>query len=284
LGATDEAEEGRWRWVSGEPFTYTNWATGQPDNVGRGEHYVVMGNSASIWTGKTFRRYGYRSSWNDQSAKGDLGGAPIVVPLCEWDSAAAIRRKPDLTFVNTFVQLGHALAKRGQFDKAITAFREALRLQPDDSRRMNDLAWHLATCPQIQLRDVAEATRLATKTVELSPKEGTVWNTLGVVHYRCNRWKEAVDALEKSIALFAGKNEAFNTFFLAMAHWQLGNKAEARLWFDKGVAWANMHEPKNDELRRFRTEAVELVRKESATKENEPESKNRKLFRTVIEL
>ena len=32
LGATDEAQEGTWVWVTGEPWTYTNWQDGQPDN------------------------------------------------------------------------------------------------------------------------------------------------------------------------------------------------------------------------------------------------------------
>ena len=29
----------------------------------------------------------------------------------------------------------------------------------------------------------------------------------------------------------------FDWFFLAMAHWQLGHKEEARRWYDQGVAW-----------------------------------------------
>jgi hypothetical protein len=50
-----------------------------------------------------------------------------------------------------------------------------------------------------------------------------------------------------------------NWFFLAMAHWQKGDKDEARKWFDKAVAWTKEEDPKNAELLRFWVEAAELV-------------------------
>ena len=31
---------GGWTWVTGEPFTYTNWSPGQPDNEFGLEHYL----------------------------------------------------------------------------------------------------------------------------------------------------------------------------------------------------------------------------------------------------
>ena len=30
---------------------------------------------------------------------------------------------------------------------------------------------------------------------------------------------------------------SFDWFFLAMAHWRLGDKDEARMWFDRAVEW-----------------------------------------------
>ena len=49
-------------------------------------------------------------------------------------------------------------------------------------------------------------------------------------------------------------------FFLAMAHWQLGEKDKARQWYDRAVEWMDKNEPMNEELRRFRNEAEELIR------------------------
>jgi hypothetical protein len=33
LGASDAAQEGVWAWVTGEPFSYTNWAPSEPNNL-----------------------------------------------------------------------------------------------------------------------------------------------------------------------------------------------------------------------------------------------------------
>ena len=48
-------------------------------------------------------------------------------------------------------------------------------------------------------------------------------------------------------------------FFLAMAHWKLGNKDEARAWYDRAVQWMDKNQPKNEELGRFQAEASELL-------------------------
>ena len=53
--------------------------------------------------------------------------------------------------------------------------------------------------------------------------------------------------------------DAIDWFFLAMAHERLGHKDEARTWYDRAAAWMDKNQPKNEELRRFRTEAAELL-------------------------
>ena len=55
------------------------------------------------------------------------------------------------------------------------------------------------------------------------------------------------------------KGDSREWFLLAMAHWKLGDKAEARAWYDKAVEWMEKNQPKNEELRRFRAEASELL-------------------------
>jgi hypothetical protein len=44
-----------------------------------------------------------------------------------------------------------------------------------------------------------------------------------------------------------------------MAHWQLGEKDQAREWFTKSVQWLEKGSKENDELMRFRAEAAELL-------------------------
>jgi VCBS repeat-containing protein len=57
LGLTDEGTEGIFRWVTGEPLSFTNWAPGQPANTGGQEHYGEIVNLPNVpWR------------WNDASA------------------------------------------------------------------------------------------------------------------------------------------------------------------------------------------------------------------------
>jgi hypothetical protein len=44
-----------------------------------------------------------------------------------------------------------------------------------------------------------------------------------------------------------------------MAHWHLGDKDEARKCYNQGVQWMEKNQPENEELRRFRAEAAELL-------------------------
>jgi uncharacterized protein HemY len=100
---------------------------------------------------------------------------------------------------------------------------------------------------------------LAQQAVKLKPSEGIFWNTLGAAHYRAGDWKAAVTALEKSMELRKG-GDAGDWFFLAMAHWQLGDKEQARQWYDKAVPWMDKNKPQDEELRRFRAEAAALLK------------------------
>ena len=57
IGLTDEGTEGKFRWVTGEPLSFTNWAPGQPANTGGQEHYGEIVNLPNVpWR------------WNDASA------------------------------------------------------------------------------------------------------------------------------------------------------------------------------------------------------------------------
>src|SRR5262249_48237601 len=130
----------------------------------------------------------------------------------------------------------------------------------------NNKAWRLATHPGAKSRDPRRAVDLAQRAVELAPKQGLYWNTLGVAHYRAGNYQESIAALEQSRQLQAGELAAFDSFFLAMAHWQHGHKDEAQNWRAKAVEWVQKNQEalkKNpehdDELRRFRAEAEELL-------------------------
>jgi hypothetical protein len=49
-----------WQWVSGEPFAYTNWRTGEPNNAGGNEYYLHY-QSIRVRSVDDYDDYG----WND---------------------------------------------------------------------------------------------------------------------------------------------------------------------------------------------------------------------------
>lgn len=145
-----------------------------------------------------------------------------------------------------------------RFEKLVVAFPREPEYRIQLAHSNNKLAWILATCPDLKLRDPKRAVEFAEKAVELTPKEGIYWNTLGVVHYRTGDWKAALAALEMSMELRNG-GDAINWFFLAMAHWQLDQKEQARKWYDQAVQWMDKNKPKDEKLIRFRAEATALL-------------------------
>jgi Flp pilus assembly protein TadD len=147
---------------------------------------------------------------------------------------------------------------QGRGEQALADFTKALESRPDSADACNNLAWYLATCSDPRVRQPDRAVKLATKATQLAPGNGMSWNTLGVALYRVGDYKATVDALTNSMQRRSG-GDAFDWFFLAMAHWQLGNNDEAQQWYDKALEWMETNKPDDEELVRFRAEAAELL-------------------------
>jgi hypothetical protein len=88
LGGTDEAEEGTWEWITGEPWSYTHWAEGEPNNCSGIEHYLTYSTPSGP----------RQDFWNDLGSCNDrgcgCGGYNESVPMstiCEWDSLTVER-------------------------------------------------------------------------------------------------------------------------------------------------------------------------------------------------
>jgi WD40 repeat protein/serine/threonine protein kinase len=165
---------------------------------------------------------------------------------------------------------GHSAAcsALGQWEKVIADHVRLVQLKPDSAKEKNDLSWLLATCPDAKYRDPGRALEVAKKATELAPKEGVIWNTLGVARYRVGDWKAAIEALTKSNELLGETGLSSNAFFLTMAHWQLGEKEKATKWYERAVQRMEQNrqtlekdKPKGNELRRFRSEAEALMKK-----------------------
>jgi tetratricopeptide (TPR) repeat protein len=103
------------------------------------------------------------------------------------------------------------------------------------------------------------AVELAQKAVTGSPDAAHIVNTLGIAYYRAGDWKAAIDTLKRADALYRGNNFSSNAFFIAMAHWQQGEKEQARKWYVPATVWMEKYGPKNAELLCFRSEAASLL-------------------------
>ncbi len=128
----------------------------------------------------------------------------------------------------------------------------------NDPEALNGIAWFLATCRDSRFRNPRRAVELAQKAVACEPKAGAVWNTLGVAHYEAGAWDEAIAALSQSMELTSGGSAA-DWFFLAMAHWQMGDKDQAKKWYTHAIRRMEKNKPQDDEVRRFRDEAAALL-------------------------
>jgi tetratricopeptide (TPR) repeat protein len=158
----------------------------------------------------------------------------------------------------SYWKLARLLSKMGRQADAAKPYRKAIEIDPEVPPVNNELAWILATSPEPRVRDAALAVQLAQKAVKARQQSGDYWNTLGVAHYRNGDAKAAVAELETSMRLREG-GDSFDWFFLAMAHWRLGNRDKARAWFDQAVQWMDKHNPHDAELRRFRAEAEVML-------------------------
>jgi Tfp pilus assembly protein PilF len=148
---------------------------------------------------------------------------------------------------------------------AVAALRDAVRASPSHGEAHNFLAWLLLTGPK-PLRNPEEALPLARKALELAPRDPRYLNTLGVALYRAGKPAEAVVRLEKSLATRQGKTAAFDLFFLAMCHAQLGDKEKAKDCFARAVesveGQKGMPATQAEELKAFRREAEEKLGQE----------------------
>ncbi|GIW95187.1 MAG: hypothetical protein KatS3mg110_3228 [Pirellulaceae bacterium] len=162
---------------------------------------------------------------------------------------------------NIYSALGRNADALRIHEEAFQLYRATLGPEHSDTLyTMSGLARFLATTVDTKMRDPRRALELATMAAEKSPRNATYRDTLGIARYRAGDWKGAVADLEKANDLRKPDEtrNASSAFFLAMAHWQLGEKDKARAWFDKASGLMEKGRREDSELERLRDEAVGL--------------------------
>lgn len=154
--------------------------------------------------------------------------------------------------------LAIVLTASGRSEEAEKFFRRIGELTPKSASGCDFIAWVLAAGPDPRFRDPERAVELAHKAVKLVPKDGRLWSTLGTAQYRSGEWAAAIVALEMSGELRQG-GDIYDWLFLAMAHWQMGEKDKARRSYNQAIEWMKKNKPPDDDVERFRGEAAELL-------------------------
>jgi serine/threonine protein kinase/Flp pilus assembly protein TadD len=151
--------------------------------------------------------------------------------------------------------LARCLLAAGRVKEAERLYRRALQISPGKDDVRLGWAWFLATRPDAGHRDPGRAVEFAKAGGALVFSGSDV---LGVAQYRAGDWKAAVATLGGAVQTHFGRENGAG-FFLAMAHWQLGEKDRARQRYQEALAWTYTHRPKDKELLRFRAEAARLL-------------------------
>ena len=113
------------------------------------------------------------------------------------EQAAAVDLQPREAVARA--ELAALLHGRHRTAEAIAQYRESLRLLPDLPEALNDLAWILATHPQPEFRDGAEAVRLAEHACQLTEnKRALLVGTLAAAYAETGRFDDAVKAAERA--------------------------------------------------------------------------------------
>ncbi len=209
------------------------------------------GNSVHLWDLRAIR---------EQLAERGLDWGPALPPAGDAKAAAPLQVALEADFL-----VPCPYANPADWAKAIADYAEDIRADPASVTAHNSLAWLLATSPDPQRRDPVRAVALARRAVELENKDGLFWNTLGVAQYRAGDGRAALASLQRSLELRQG-GDGFTWFFLAMAHWQLGEKRDACYGYNQAVRWMEKNEPAlakdpsyGEQLARFRAEAAGLL-------------------------
>jgi uncharacterized protein HemY len=166
--------------------------------------------------------------------------------------------------LESMTALADSYAVAGREAEAIKLSEEALgicktKLGPTNAYSldiMRHLVWLLTHSKDPKLRNPTRTVDLAKVLAEANPGDGALWHSLGVAHYRASNWKSAIEALDTSMELRKG-GDAFGWLYLAMAHWQLGNKDEARRRY--AGSFFQPRTRSSESLTRLRSEAAELL-------------------------
>jgi tetratricopeptide (TPR) repeat protein len=161
-------------------------------------------------------------------------------------------------------QVANAIQRDPTIDEPVR--RQALALAevyPENATELNAASWTLVRQRNLAAEKYRQALRFAEAACRLEPDQAQCLNTLGVAQYRVADYREALATLTRSEPLNAksfGGPHPSDTAFLAMSHFRLGEKDQARAAFERlRAAMKKVQLAKDPEAQAFFREAEELI-------------------------
>jgi tetratricopeptide (TPR) repeat protein len=122
---------------------------------------------------------------------------------------------------------GMSYERLGEWEKAETDLKTALKFQPEQPMVLNYLGYAWAD----QGVNLKESLELIRKAVALEPEDGYITDSLGWVLYRMGEHKESVPHLERAVELLP-YDPVINDH-LGDAYWRVGRKLEAKFQWQR---------------------------------------------------
>jgi tetratricopeptide (TPR) repeat protein len=116
----------------------------------------------------------------------------------------------------SWFELASQMLFAGKNEKAVSAFREVVRLEPDNAYAWNDLG--LAYEALCQYNQAMHAYQEA---IRLKPEDTTAWNNLGMLYNHLRQYDQAMHALQEAIRL---------------------KPEDASAWSNLGIVYSDLHQ------------------------------------------
>jgi WD40 repeat protein len=218
---------------------------------------AVAKNQNSI-VGTTSGRAGLVKRWDLVEIQQAMKCMGLEMPeLGAGDSAQSPnRRKPASTCNQSMIEietnpryedlvLQHMLRAsaadrlQSRWDQSLHKLELAFQQMPNNASINNNLAWFLVTAPT-EYQDPQRSISLARKSLELEDNQAA-WNTLGTALFRDNQFREAIEAIKKSLGDGSDPFAAYDYFVLACCHAELEQLEAAEDCLNRGLESLSNH-------------------------------------------
>ena len=136
------------------------------------------------------------------------------VAVTELTAAQQLMKQDDPNRAIVLSRLGEAYESMNKWQEAADTYQQSIAMKPDVAANYNNLGNDMA-----KLGKVDEARAAYQKYVDLNPADGALaWRNFGIVLYQANRMKEAIEPLQKALALDPKSAQAWYLLGVALVN------------------------------------------------------------------